>query len=162
MYWRHLFAHGVRWTADSHSGLWELHFVIWTGKHWGTIFFLKSLLDLLPYCFCFRFWCFGQEACGILTSQGEIEPPCPALEGEILTAGPSGKSPRMHFWMTYNSLRFTNSPVLILIHLTILFPLPFSLQFCWGVTLVGRNDRALCSHATKSSCLTLKCELLFS
>ena len=28
--------------------------------------FLKSLLNLLQYCFCFMFWFFGHEACGIL------------------------------------------------------------------------------------------------
>ena len=30
-------------------------------------FFKKSLLNLLQYCFCFMFWIFGLEACGILT-----------------------------------------------------------------------------------------------
>ena len=32
--------------------------------------FLKSLLNLLQYCFCFMFGVFGQEACGILAPQG--------------------------------------------------------------------------------------------
>ena len=38
------------------------------------------------------FWIFGCEACGILTPQTEIEPMPPALKGEVLTVGPSGKS----------------------------------------------------------------------
>ena len=28
---------------------------------------VKSLLNLLQYCFCFVFWFFGHEACGTLT-----------------------------------------------------------------------------------------------
>ena len=38
-------------------------FFFWCGP------FLKSLLHLLQYCFCFMFWCFGQEAYGILAPQ---------------------------------------------------------------------------------------------
>ena len=38
--------------------------------------------------FCF----FGCEACGILAPQPGIEPTPPALEGEVLTTGPLGKS----------------------------------------------------------------------
>ena len=36
--------------------------------------FLKSLLDLLQYCFCFMFCFFGLEACGILVPWPGIEP----------------------------------------------------------------------------------------
>ena len=39
---------------------------------------------------CFQF--FGNEAYGILAPQPGIEPTPPALEGEILTTGPAGKS----------------------------------------------------------------------
>ena len=55
---------------------------------------LKSLLNLLQYCFCFMFLFlfFGLEACGLLTSQPGIEPAAPMLEGEVLTIGPPGKS----------------------------------------------------------------------
>ena len=35
---------------------------------------------------------FGPEACGILAPQPGIQPPPPALEGEVLTAGPPGES----------------------------------------------------------------------
>ena len=38
--------------------------------------------------FCF----FGQEACGILAIWPGTEPSSPALEGEVLTTGPPGKS----------------------------------------------------------------------
>ena len=54
--------------------------------------FLKSLLNLLQYCFCLMFWFFGHEACGILAPWPGIEPTPPALEGEVLTTGPPGES----------------------------------------------------------------------
>ena len=54
--------------------------------------FLKSLLHLLSYCFCFVFWVFGLEACGILVPRPWMEPTSPALKGEILTTGPPRKS----------------------------------------------------------------------
>ena len=53
---------------------------------------LKSLLNLLQYCFCFKFWFFGHEACRILAPRPRIEPTSPALEGKILTSGSPGKS----------------------------------------------------------------------
>ena len=55
--------------------------------------FLKSLLNLLPYCFhFFLLWFFGPKACGVLAPWPGIEPAHPKLEGEILTTGPPGKS----------------------------------------------------------------------
>ena len=55
--------------------------------------FLKSLLNLLQYCFCF-FLCFGffdPQACRILVSWPGIEfTPC--IGGEVLTTGQPGKS----------------------------------------------------------------------
>ena len=54
--------------------------------------FLKSLLNLLQYCFCFRFWFFSCKACENLSSSPGIKPAPPALEGEILTTGPLEKS----------------------------------------------------------------------
>ena len=53
---------------------------------------LKSLLNLLQYCFCFMFWFFDHEACGILAPQPGIEPTPPVLEDKVLTIGPSGTS----------------------------------------------------------------------
>ena len=44
--------------------------------------FLKSLLDLLQYYFCFMFWFLGCKACEILPSQQGIEPTLPALEAK--------------------------------------------------------------------------------
>ena len=38
------------------------------------------------------FWFFGREACGILAPRPGIEPAPPALEGEVSTTGPPGKS----------------------------------------------------------------------
>ena len=37
-------------------------------------------------------WFFGQEACSILAPQPGMEPEPPALEGEVLTTAPPGKS----------------------------------------------------------------------
>ena len=54
--------------------------------------FLKSFLNLLRYCFCFMFWFFGCDACGVLAPRSGIKPTPPALEGEVLTTGPPGKS----------------------------------------------------------------------
>ena len=38
------------------------------------------------------FWLFGLKACEILIPQSEFEPSPPALEAEVLTTGPPGKS----------------------------------------------------------------------
>ena len=57
---------------------------------WGS--FLKSLLNLLQYCFYFTFWFFGHKPCGILGPQPRIEPVPPALAGEILTTESAEKS----------------------------------------------------------------------
>ena len=53
---------------------------------------------MLKYCFCFMFWYFGQEMCGILTSRPGIEFVPPAL----VQAKPSSLvcqgSPKIFFW----------------------------------------------------------------
>ena len=54
--------------------------------------FLKSLLNLLQYCFCFMFWFYGPKACWILVPWPGIHNVPPALEGKILTTGPPEKS----------------------------------------------------------------------
>ena len=41
--------------------------------------FLKSLLNLLHYCFCFIVWFFGCKACRILASLPGTEPAPPAV-----------------------------------------------------------------------------------
>ena len=48
-----------------------------------TIFFFRSLLNLLQYSFCFMLWCFGQEAYGIFVPQPGIKLIPPAPEGEV-------------------------------------------------------------------------------
>ena len=56
-------------------------------------FFFKSLLSLLQYCFYFMFLVFfGCKACEILAPWPGFEPTPPALEGEVLTTGPPGRS----------------------------------------------------------------------
>ena len=59
--------------------------------------FLKSLLNLLQYCFCFIFHFFGPEAYEILAPQPGIKPVPPSLEGKVLTTGPPGKCPYLYF-----------------------------------------------------------------
>ena len=43
------------------------------------------------------FWFLGHQTCGILATQPGIEPAPPALEGEVLTIVPPGKSPALNF-----------------------------------------------------------------
>ena len=57
--------------------------------------FLKSLLNVLQYCFGFMFWIFSHEACRILAPWPGIKPPSPALGGEVLTTRPPGKSQKI-------------------------------------------------------------------
>ena len=61
------------------------------GRHTQYVLF-KSLLSLLQYCFCFIIWFFDQEACGTLAPRPGIELTSPALESEVPTPGPPGKS----------------------------------------------------------------------
>ena len=59
--------------------------------------FLKSLLNLLQYCFCFYvvfFFFLDHKTCGILAPWPGIKPAPSALEGEVLTTGPPGKAPK--------------------------------------------------------------------
>ena len=51
------------------------------------------------------FWFFGPEACGILAPWPGIEPAPPALEGKVLTTGPTGKSLQLRFWNLQQSQR---------------------------------------------------------
>ena len=61
-----------------------------------TIFnvFIEFVTILLLF---YVFGFFGGEACGILAPLLGIEPTLPALEGEVLTTGPPGKSLKIHF-----------------------------------------------------------------
>ena len=60
--------------------------------------FLKSLQNLLQYCFCFMFWVFGCEACGILAPWPGIKPAPPALEDEVSTCWTTRAVPRRPKW----------------------------------------------------------------
>ena len=66
-----------------------------------TGFFFKAFIEsliLLPFFFyVFFFFFFCWEACGIITPRPGVKPACPALEGEVLTSGPPGKSPKQVF-----------------------------------------------------------------
>ena len=76
---------------DTHAFFFKVFFVFFFAC--GS--FLKSFLNLYNDSLCFMFWCFGHETCGILAPRLGIKPSTPALEGEVLTTGPSGKSPLM-------------------------------------------------------------------
>ena len=69
------------------------------------VIFIKSLFNLLHYCFYFMFWFSGPKACGIIAPQPEMEPPPPALEGEGLTTGLPGKA-----YLPFTSFALTNLP----------------------------------------------------
>ena len=68
----------------------RIFFFFWGGVMW-TI--LKVFIKFVTKYFCFMFWYFGPEACGVLAPQPGIEPGLLALEGKVLTPGPQG-SPR--------------------------------------------------------------------
>ena len=61
-------------------------FLMWTTF---TVFLEFATVLLLFYVLVF----FGPEACGISAPRPGIEPTPPALEGEVPTTGPPGKSP---------------------------------------------------------------------
>ena len=54
--------------------------------------FLKSLWNFLPYGLCFMLCFFGQEVSRISAPRPGIKPAPLALEGDVLTLGPPGKS----------------------------------------------------------------------
>ena len=58
--------------------------------------FVRVLLLGFFFFFFLMFSFFGPEARGILVPLPEIEPAPPALEGEVLTSGPTGKSRHRH------------------------------------------------------------------
>ena len=60
-------------------------------------FFVKAIFKVsIEFCYsiasvlCFSF--FDHETCRTLVPQPSVEPTLPALKGEVLTAGPPGKS----------------------------------------------------------------------
>ena len=66
-------------------------------------YFLKSLLNLLHIASVLRFGFFGSETYGILAPQPGIKPAPVALESQVLSTGPPGKS-FCGLFLTDNSL----------------------------------------------------------
>ena len=70
---------------------------------WGRVFFffdvtiLEVFIELVTILLLFLVLVFGHEACGIFAPQPGIKPKPPALEGEVLTTGSSGKPSQYHF-----------------------------------------------------------------
>ena len=64
-------------------------------------------MNLLQYCFCFMSWIFGHKSCRILAAQPRIKSILSALEGEVLTTGPPGKS--LHSSSCFQVLQGQNS-----------------------------------------------------
>ena len=54
--------------------------------------FFKVFIAFVTILFLFYVWFFGCEACGILAPQPGLKPAPPALEDEVLTTGPPGRS----------------------------------------------------------------------
>ena len=114
--------------------------------------FLKSLLNLLQYCFCFMFWFFGRQACNILTPWPGIKPTPPALEDKVLTTGPPGKSHSYRFLMIFfiklrkflsipeSLLRVSNMNWCWILSNTFLAPINMNIWFfslsCWYGELI--------------------------
>ena len=67
--------------------------------------FLKSLLNLLHYCFCFIILAFLATGMWDLSSRSGIKPARPALEGEVLTTGPPGRSLTQILWKTTENVQ---------------------------------------------------------
>ena len=109
--------------------------------------FLKSLLNLLQYCFCFMFCFFWPQARGILALWPGIEPTSPALEGEILTTGLQG-SPCLTFSELLSNQKLFLLPtcLLCLLHRAEpCIPLCVSLSFSWFFTVTSPVPPISCS-----------------
>ena len=76
--------------------------VMWTIFNVSTEFVMTLLL------FYFFFWFFDHKVCRILVPQPGIELALPALEGEILTSGPLGKS--LHCFLKFVPLTIFYPP----------------------------------------------------
>ena len=74
--------------SNSSVGLWLLLKENIHTQYEFRFFFDVDRLSLYwvcyKYCFCFSFWFFGLEACGILSPWPRIQPAPSALEGEVL------------------------------------------------------------------------------
>ena len=82
----------------NHCATWEVLFFFYFRFFFDVDHFLKVFIEF-GYNIASVFLCFGfcgHEACGILASRPGMEPSPPALEGEVLTTGPPGKSVALH------------------------------------------------------------------
>ena len=85
------------WSYQRHSSFLLQCFYFYHEFFLKIFFFLmwtifKICIKFATILLRFMFWFFGREACGILAPQPGIEPAPPALQGKVLTTGPSGKS----------------------------------------------------------------------
>ena len=64
-------------------------------------FFLKVFTEFVKILLLFYVLAFGRKACGILAPWPGIESVPTALEGEVLTTGPPGKSPQKTILNTF-------------------------------------------------------------
>ena len=80
-----------KWVSKSFAHSFFFFFKVFGGGP-----FLNSVLNLLQYCFCFKFWVFWRRCVGILLAQPGIKHARPALEGKVLTTGSPGKA-LVHF-----------------------------------------------------------------
>ena len=106
--------------------------IFWCGP------FLKFLLNLLQYCFCFMFQFFDHKACVNLAPRPGIEPALPALEGKILTTGwlPGKSQPLSWYMMCLVSPEFdaTETQKLEIICFVLFSEIPFlfEMESTWG------------------------------
>ena len=91
-----LYLLSLEWTSRICCFFFKIFFLMWTIS--------KVFIE---YCFCFMFWVFGHEACGISAPRPGIEPIPPALEGEVLTTGPPGKSQESVFFSVHPHQTFS-------------------------------------------------------
>ena len=91
----------VRWNFWNESGWIVFSFVLSFFFFFPDVDHLQSLHWASQYCFCFMFWLFDHEACGILSHWQGIKPTPPALEGKVLTTGWAGNAPDSGFYVTY-------------------------------------------------------------
>ena len=90
-----------------HISFFFFFFEIFLKRFFDVDPFLKSLLNLLQYYFCFMFWFFGPKACWILVPWPGVHSVPPALEGKILIPGPPGKSWDSIFQSSYHHPQMT-------------------------------------------------------
>ena len=98
-YWKHMCARWKGCVSSAGCSFQRLEWHRWSSTHLPEALhrlFFTSLLILLQYCFCFTFWSFGQEACGILSPRPGIEPAAPTLESEVATFWTTREAPFHH------------------------------------------------------------------